>query len=336
MTALPTDMPCIETSGPGGPEVLRPARRPLPRPGPGEVLVRVAAAGVNRPDLLQREGRYPPPPGVTDILGLEVAGTVAALGEGVEEWREGDSLCALLAGGGYAEYCVAPAVQCLPIPDGLSPVEAASLPETWFTVWHNVAERAGLKAGETFMVHGGAGGIGNAAIQAARLLGARVIATAGSAGKCVLCRGLGADLAIDYREDDFVQAARNFTGGKGVDVILDMVGGDYVARDLKALATEGRLVQIAFQAGSKVELDLMPVMLKRLTLTGSTLRVQSVARKGAIAAALKERVWPALATGTVRPLVTAAFPLAEAAEAHRLMESGTHSGKIVLRVHEGV
>ncbi|MEO5338415.1 MAG: NAD(P)H-quinone oxidoreductase [Magnetospirillum sp. WYHS-4] len=332
MTALPTDMLCIETARPGGAEVLRPARRPLPRPAPGEVLIRVAAAGVNRPDILQREGRYPPPPGVSDILGLEVSGQVAALGEGVADWREGDSLCALVGGGGYAEYCTAPAGQCLPVPAGLSFAEAACLPETFFTVWSNVFERAALRPGETFLVHGGAGGIGSAAIQLARHFGARVMATAGSDEKCALCRRLGANLAIDYRETDFVAAAGDFTGGRGVDVILDMVGGSYVARNLKALASEGRLVQIAFQAGSKVDLDLMPLMLKRLTLTGSTLRIQSLERKAAIAAALKDRVWPPIEAGHVRPQVSATYPLAQAAKAHRRMDGADHWGKIALLV----
>jgi putative PIG3 family NAD(P)H quinone oxidoreductase len=322
----------IECAARGGPEVLRPVEGPLPRPGPGEVLVKVAAAGVNRPDVLQREGRYPPPPGASDILGLEVAGTVAALGEGVEGWRVGDPLCGLTAGGGYAEYCALPAPQCLPLPAGLGFEEAAALPETFFTVWSNLFDRAGLRPGESFLVHGGAGGIGRAAIQLAHRFGARTMATAGSAAKCDFCRDLGAERAVNYREEDFVAAARDFTGGKGLDVILDMVGGDYVARDLKALAPEGRLVQIAFQQGSRVEIDLMPVMLKRLTLTGSTLRAQSVERKASIARALREKVWPLIGRGLVRAMVTARFPLAEAAAAHQRMEAPDHVGKIVLHI----
>lgn len=330
--ALPTRMRCIECAAPGGPETLRPAERPLPRPGPGEVLVKVAAAGVNRPDVLQREGRYPPPPGASDILGLEVAGTVAALGAGVEGLEVGDTLCGLTTGGGYAEYCTVPAAQCLPLPAGLGFEEAAALPETFFTVWSNLFDRAGLKPGESVLVHGGAGGIGTTAIQLAHRFGTRVMATAGSAEKCALCRELGAERAVNYRAEDFVAAAKEFTAAKGMDVILDMVGGDYIARNLKALAPEGRLVQIAFQLGSRIEIDLMPVMLKRLTLTGSTLRIQSVDRKAAIARALRDRVWPLLQSGSVRPLVTATYPLAEAAEAHRRLVAPDHTGKIVLRV----
>lgn len=330
--ALPTRMRCIECAAPGGPETLRPAERPLPRPGPGEVLVKVAAAGVNRPDVLQREGRYPPPPGASDILGLEIAGTVAALGEGAEDWQVGDPVCGLASGGGYAEYCALPAVQCLPVPAVLGFEEAAALPEAFFTVWSNLFDRAGLKPGESFLVHGGAGGIGTSAIQLAHRFGARVMATAGTSEKCALCRELGAERAVNYRDEDFVAAAKEFTAAKGLDVILDMVGGDYLARNLKALAPEGRLVQIAFQQGSRVEIDLMPVMLKRLTFTGSTLRIQSVDRKAAIARALRDRVWPLLESGSIRPLVTATYPLAEAAEAHRRLEAPDHTGKIVLRV----
>ncbi len=329
MTESPT-MACVEIAEPGGPEVLTPCRRPLPRPGPGEVLIEVAAAGVNRPDVIQRQGHYAPPPGVTDIPGLEIAGTVAESGDGVGAWKPGDAVCALVAGGGYAQYCAAPAPQCLPVPDGLDMVHAAALPETFFTVWTNVFERAALKAGESLLVHGGSSGIGTAAIQIADRLGSRVMVTAGSDEKCAACLELGAERAVNYRHADFVAAAKEFTGGHGVDVVLDMVGGDYLARDIKALAVDGRLVSIAFLAGSRAEIDFMEVMLKRLTITGSTLRPRSVERKGEIAAALKERVWPLIADGRIRPVVHATFPLAEAAEAHRLMESSVHIGKIML------
>jgi putative PIG3 family NAD(P)H quinone oxidoreductase len=327
---LPTTMRHIATTGPGGPEVLGLAEGPVPTPGPGEVLIAVEAAGVNRPDVVQREGKYPPPPGASPVLGLEVAGTIAAVGPDAGDWAVGDAVCALLAGGGYAEYAVAPAAQCLPIPDGLSMVEAAALPETYFTVWTNVFQRGRLRPGETFLVHGGTSGIGTTAIQLAQAFGARVFATAGSDEKCVACRDLGASAAINYRVEDFVEVAKALTDGRGVDVVLDMVGGPYIQRNLRVLAQEGRLVQIAFLQGSKVELDLMPVMLKRLTLTGSTLRARSVAEKGAIAAELRDRVWPLLAAGRVKPVIHRTFPLAEAAEAHRLMEAGTHIGKIVL------
>jgi putative PIG3 family NAD(P)H quinone oxidoreductase len=320
----------IATSGPGGPEVLSLAEGAVPTPGPGEVLIRVEAAGVNRPDLIQREGKYPPPPGASPVLGLEVAGTIAEVGPDAGDWAVGDAVCALLAGGGYAEYAVAPAAQCLPIPDGLTMVEAAALPETYFTVWTNVFQRGRLRPGETFLVHGGTSGIGTTAIQLAQAFGARVFATAGSDEKCAACRDLGASAAINHRVEDFVEVAKALTDGRGVDVVLDMVGGPYIPRNLKVLAQEGRLVQIAFLQGSKVELDLMPVMLKRLTLTGSTLRARSVAEKGAIAAELRDRVWPLLADGRVKPVIHQTFPLAEAAEAHRLMEAGTHIGKIVL------
>ncbi len=327
---LPDSMACIEIPEPGGPEALRPATRPLPRPAAGEVLVRVAAAGVNRPDIIQRLGNYAPPPGVTDIPGLEIAGTVAALGEGVGGWTVGDPVCALVAGGGYAGYCAAPAAQCLPVPKGLDMVQAASLPETFFTVWTNVFDRAGLKPGETLLVHGGSSGIGVAAIQMARRFGSPVIATAGSADKCAACQSLGAGRTVNYREEDFVAAAKEFTGGKGVDVVLDMVGGDYIQRNLSALALEGRLAIIAFLAGSRVEVNFLPIMLKRITLTGSTLRPQSVESKGAIARALQKAVWPPLETGEIRPVIDSTFPLAEAAAAHRLMESSRHIGKIIL------
>jgi putative PIG3 family NAD(P)H quinone oxidoreductase len=285
---------------------------------------------VNRPDILQRTGGYAPPPGASDLPGLEIAGTVAALGSGVSGWKPGDAVCALVAGGGYAEYCAAPAPQCLPVPKGLDMIQAAGLPETFFTVWTNVFDRGRLKAGESFLVHGGSSGIGTTAIQLAHAFGARVFTTAGSAEKCAACRALGADLAIDYRTEDFVGAVGAATEGRGVDVILDMVGGDYIKRNLKILAVEGRLVQIAFLQGSTVELNLAQLMVKRQTLTGSTLRPRSVAEKGAIAAALKEKVWPLLEAGRIKPLIHATFPLADAAGAHRLMESSTHIGKIVL------
>jgi putative PIG3 family NAD(P)H quinone oxidoreductase len=326
----PTSMTCIEIAEFGGPEVLKPATRPTPEVAAGEVLVRVAAAGVNRPDIFQRRGLYPPD--VTDIPGLEVAGVAAAVADGVAGWKAGDPLCALAGGGGYAEYCAVPAPQCLPIPGGLNMVEAAAIPETFFTVWTNVFERAALKPGETLLVHGGAGGIGTAAIQMASRLGARVIVTAGTPEKCASCMELGAERAVNYRQEDFVAAAKEFGNGKGVDVILDMVGGGYIERNIKALAADGRLVNIAYLRGSKAEIDFLPVMLKRLTITGSTLRPQTVERKGTIAGALKERIWPLIASGGIKPVVHATFPLAEAAEAHRLMESGNHIGKIVLVV----
>ncbi len=325
-------MRAVEITEPGGPEVLRVVARPVPAAGPGDLLIRVAAAGVNRPDVLQRMGRYAPPPGTTDIPGLEVAGTVAAVGPDVRGWSVDDTVCALLAGGGYAEWCAAPAPQCLPIPAGLSMVEAAGLPETTFTVWTNVFERGRLAPGETLLVHGGSSGIGTTAIPIAKALGARVFATAGTPEKCAACQRLGAERAIDYRRGDFVAVARDLTGGRGVDVILDMVGGDYVARNLACLAVDGRLVQIAFLRGPRVELDLVTVMAKRLTITGSTLRARSVEEKGAIARAVKERVWPLVAAGTFRPTIDSTFPLERAADAHRRMESGAHVGKIILTV----
>ena len=329
---LPDTMTAIEIREPGAPEALVPGDRPRPAPGPGELLVKVTAAGVNRPDVLQRQGGYPPPPGASDIPGLEIAGRVVALGAGVDEWSIGDQVTALVAGGGYAEYCTAPAAQCLPVPRGLTLEEAAALPETFFTVWSNVFDRGGLGAGESFLVHGGSSGIGTTAIQMARTFGARVFATAGSAEKCAACEGLGAERAINYREADFVEAVKAATKGAGVDLILDMVGGEYVQRNISALAPDGRLVNIAFLGGSKVEVNLLPVMLKRLTLTGSTLRARSVEFKGAIAARLREKVWPHLEKGEIKPVMAARFPLAEAAAAHRLMESSAHIGKIVLTV----
>jgi putative PIG3 family NAD(P)H quinone oxidoreductase len=323
-------MTAIEITAPGGPEVLAQTIRPVPSPGPGEVLIRVAAAGVNRPDVLQRKGLYPAPPGASDIPGLEVAGTIAGLGGGVEDWAPGDAVCALVAGGGYAEYCIAPAPQCLPVPDGLSLVEAAALPETFFTVWTNVFERGALKPGEWLLVHGGTSGIGTTAIQLAKAFGARVLATAGGREKAKACEALGADRGIDYRAEDFVAIGREMTGGRGVDVVLDMVGGDYIPRNIDLLAADGRHVSIAFLNGPSVTVNLAPVMMKRLTLTGSTLRTRPVAVKGAIAAALREKVWPLLAAGTVKPRIHATFPPAKAAAAHTLMESSTHIGKIVL------
>ncbi len=329
---LPDLMTAIEITEPGGPEKLRPTQRPVPQPAPGEVLIQVAAAGVNRPDCLQRQGGYPPPPGASDIPGLEVAGTVVALGAGVDEWRIGDPVCALLTGGGYAEYCVAPAPQCLPIPAGLSAQQAAALPETFFTVWSNVFDRARLQPGETLLVHGGASGIGTTAIQLAKALGSRVFTTVGGSEKVQPCLDLGAERTIDYREEDFVQVIKDITRNRGVDVILDMVGGDYVQRNLSALAVEGRLVFIAFLRGAKMELNLAPVMMKRLMITGSTLRARPVADKAPIAQALREIVWPLLENGAIRPLIDRIFPLTEAAAAHTLMESNRHIGKLLLRV----
>ncbi len=332
--SLPTEMTCVEIAEPGGPEQLRTTTRPVPAPAKGEVLIKVAAAGVNRPDVVQRLGHYAPPEGVTDIPGLEVSGTVAALGDGVADWAVGDALCALVAGGGYGEYVTAPVEQCLPVPKGLSMVEAAALPETFFTVWTNVFDRGRLQPGETFMVHGGTSGIGTTAIQLAHQMGAKVIATAGSEDKCQACRDLGADLAINYRDQDFVEAAKEFTGGKGADVILDMVGGDYLPRNLKALNRDGRLVNIAFMQGAKIEVNFMPLMLKRQTITGSTLRAQSVAAKAAIANSVKTTVWPLIEAGKVKPVIYKTFSLDQAKEAHELMESNKHIGKIVFQVAE--
>jgi NADPH:quinone reductase len=327
---IPAEMRAIEIKQPGGPEVLVPTRRPVPQPAKGEVLIKVAAAGVNRPDILQRQGAYAPPPGTTDLPGLEVAGEIVATGPDTPRWKAGDRVTALVAGGGYAEYCAAPAPQCLPIPGSLSMIEAAALPETFFTVWTNVFERGHLQAGETFLVHGGSSGIGTTAIQLASRFGARVFATAGSAEKCSKCRELGASVAIDYKTEDFVKVVERETGGKGVDLILDMVGGDYINRNLQCLGVDGRLVQIAFLKGAKAEINFANVMVKRQTITGSTLRPRSVAQKGAIAQALEEKVWPLVAAGEVRPQIYATFPLDQAVEAHRLMESSAHVGKIML------
>ena len=332
---VPEEMVAIEITAPGGPKVLVPRKRPVPEAKNGEVLIRVAAAGVNRPDVMQRAGSYPPPPGASDIPGLEVAGEVVALGPGADGISTGDRVCALVSGGGYAEYCAAPAPQCLAVPEGLSETEGAALPETFFTVWTNVFDRGALQAGERFLVHGGSSGIGTTAIQLANAFGASVYATAGSEEKCAACRSLGASEAFNYRERDFVEGVLDATRGAGVDVILDMVGGDYLSRNLKCLAPGGRLVQIALLRGAKTEINLAAVMMKRLTLTGSTLRPRSVAEKAEIAAALERRVWPLLAAGSVRPVMHATFPLHEAADAHRLMESSAHIGKIVLEVRRG-
>jgi NADPH2:quinone reductase len=324
-------MTAVEIREPGPPQVLRPVQRPIPEPKAGEVLIHVTAAGVNRPDVLQRKGLYPPPPGVvTDIPGLEVAGEVVKLGEQVREPAAGAKVCALVAGGGYAQYVVAPAPQCLPAPPALTLEEAAVLPETFFTVWLNVFERARLQKGETLLVHGGSSGIGTTAILLGRAFGARVLVTAGTAQKCAACRELGAELAINYKESDFVAATLRATDNRGADVILDMVGGDYVARNIAAAATEGRIAIIATQGGSKAELDLRPMLVKRLTLSASSLRPQSIENKGRIAAALRQHVWPLFASHGLKPVIYARFPLAEAAAAHRLMESDAHIGKIVL------
>jgi NADPH:quinone reductase len=322
---------CVEIAEPGGPEVLRTVERPDPRPGPGEVLIDVAAAGVNRPDVLQRLGSYPPPPGASDIPGLEVSGLVAATGPGVDGWSVGDRVCALVAGGGYASRCVAPAPQCLPVPAALDLTAAAAVPETFFTVWTNVFDRGALRAGETALFHGGTSGIGTTAIQLAASRGATVVATAGSDEKCAACLGLGAALAINYRTTDFAEAALAFTGGRGVDLVLDIMGGSYVPRNLSILATGGRLVQIGLLAGDPIAaVDLRRVLGRRLTITGSTLRARTVDEKGQIATALRREVWPLLESGQVAPRIAATFPLADAAAAHRLMESSTHIGKIVL------
>ncbi len=330
--ALPDTMKAVEITGKGGPEVLVPGTRKVPAAAAGEVLIKVAAAGVNRPDVMQRQGNYPPPPGITDIPGLEIAGTVAALGAGVSGWRVGDELCALVAGGGYAEYCAAPAPQCLKVPAGLGVVEAAALPETFFTVWDNLFTRGKLQAGETVLVHGGASGIGTTAIQLACAKGADVIVTAGTAEKCAACEALGALRAINYNDEDFVDVVKQVTDGEGVNVVLDMIGGDYVTRNLNALAVDGRLVQIAIQHGTKAQVVMHLIMTKRLTVTGSTLRARPVAAKGAIARALRENVWPLIEAGRVKPAIFATFSLEKAMDAHALMDSGAHIGKIVLTV----
>jgi NADPH2:quinone reductase len=333
MTALPATMTAIEITEPGGPEVLKLGSRPMPLPGAGEVLIKVEAAGINRPDVMQRMGQYPPPAGASDIPGLEVAGTVAMVGLGAHHTKVGDAVCALVTGGGYASYCVAPEPQCLPVPKGLGMAEAAALPETCFTVWTNLFERGNLRAGETVLIHGGTSGIGTTAIQLAKALGAhQIFATAGSRDKCHACERLGASRGIDYKHEDFVKVVKEATANRGVDVILDMVGGDYIQRNINALALDGRIVNIAFLQGSQAEINLLPLMLKRGTLTGSTLRARTVEQKGAIAAPLRRVVWPLLEQGKVKPQIYRTFPLAAAAEAHRLMETSTHIGKIVLTV----
>ena len=332
MLALPAQMTAIAIRAPGGPDMLVPEQRPLPQPAEGEVLVKVAAAGVNRPDVAQRLGHYPPPKGATDIPGLEIAGEVVALGTGVTRWKPGDHVMALVVGGGYAEYCPAHESHCLPVPAGLTLTQASAIPETFFTVWHNTFERGRLQAGETLLVHGGSSGIGTTAIQLAKAFGARVIATAGSAEKCDACRKLGADVAVNYKSEDFVAATKSATGGNGADVILDMVGGDYIERNYEAAAVDGRIVQIAFLASPKATVNFLRLMMKRLTHTGSTLRARSIADKGAIARAVEEHILPLIAAGKARPLMDSTFPLAQAAAAHARMESSAHIGKIVLVV----
>jgi putative PIG3 family NAD(P)H quinone oxidoreductase len=332
MANLPSRMTAIGIKTPGGPEVLVPEERPVPTPSATEILVRVRAAGVNRPDVMQRKGQYPPPPGAPDIPGLEIAGEVVAVGDKVSRWKVGDKVCALVSGGGYAEYCVTDEATALSVPKGFSFVQAAALPETFMTVWHNVFERGALKSGETVLIHGGSSGIGSTAIMLAKQFGAKVIITAGSPEKCDACRKLGADVAIDYNNEDFVAAAKQATGGKGVELILDMIGGDYVDRNFDAAAVEGRIVQIATQKGPKVTVDLRRLMLKRLTHTGSTLRARPVADKAAIARAIEAKVWPLLESGKVRPVIDSTYPLAKAAEAHARMETSLHIGKIMLEV----
>ncbi len=323
-------MTAIAIRAPGAPEVLVPEEREVPQPGTGEILIKVAAAGVNRPDVMQRMGLYPPPPGASDIPGLEIAGEVVARGPGVTRWQIGDKVMALVSGGGYAAYCPVHETNALPAPPSLSLAEAAAIPETFFTVWHNVFERGKLQNGETFLVHGGSSGIGTTAIQLARAFGARVFTTAGSEEKCEQCRKLGAELAVNYKASDFVAAVKEATSGKGVDLILDMVGGDYIARNYEAAAVEGRIVQIAFQGSPKATVDFRRLMLKRLTHTGSTLRQRSVSEKATIARAIEQHVLPLIVRGEVRPVVFKTFPLREAADAHALMESSKHIGKIVL------
>ncbi|MFU8789845.1 MAG: NAD(P)H-quinone oxidoreductase [Methylobacter sp.] len=311
---------------------LKPTQRPIPVPSANQVLIKVAAAGVNRPDVMQRLGLYPPLAGASDIPGLEIAGTIETLGDRVSALKQGDRVCALVTGGGYAEYCLASAALCLPIPENLSFIQAAALPETFFTVWNNVFDRARLQPGETLLVHGGSSGIGTTAIQLGKAFGAKVIVTAGSTEKCEFCLQLGADAAINYKEQDFVEAVKQLTDHKGVDIILDMIGGDYLPRNLQCMADEARLVQIALQRGTKAELNLLPIMLKRLTLTGSTLRARDDGFKAAIAAELGNKVWPLLASGQIKPVIDSTFALSDAAQAHQLMESSRHIGKIILTV----
>ncbi|MCO6049341.1 NAD(P)H-quinone oxidoreductase [Mesorhizobium sp. RP14(2022)] len=324
----------VAATGPGGPEVLQLESAAIPEPRPGEVLIRLHAVGVNRPDVLQRAGSYPPPPGSTSILGLEGAGEITAVGEGVDNWKVGDLVCALLPGGGYAEYCVTPAAHCLPIPDGFDMLTAAAVPETVLTVWANVIEAGALKQGESLLVHGGSSGIGTMAIQIARSQNTRVFATAGSDEKCMACAMLGAERAINYRREDFVEVVKSLTDGRGADVILDMVGGDYVMRNLRALAVEGRHVSIAFLQGSTVTLNLTHMMMRRQVLTGSTLRARSDKEKARLVSKVREAVWPRLAAGEIRPLVHSVFDLGEVAKAHELMETSRHIGKIMLKVHD--
>lgn len=326
---LPNTMRAMEIGQPGGPEALQLCTRPVPRPGEGEILIRLACAGVNRPDLMQRAGNYPPPPGASDLPGLEGAGTVAAVGPGVRSWSVGDEVCALLPGGGYAEYAITHADHALPVPHGMSMDKAACLPENYFTVWSNVFARGGLAPGERFLVHGGSSGIGTTAIQLASHFGAEVFATAGSAEKCMACEKLGADRAINYREEDFVEV---LTGAGGANVILDMVGGDYMKRNLQSLADDGRLVLIALQKGAVAELNFLPILVRRLTITGSALRPQSIAAKAAIASELRANVWPLLDEGEIGPIMDSSFDLEDAASAHAHMEGGTHIGKVVLRI----
>lgn len=331
--SLPATMTAIEIAESGGPEVLRPVERPVPAPEAGEILIAVAAAGVNRPDIAQRRGLYPPPPGASDLPGLEVAGTVAAVGAGVTRWKEDDSVCALIAGGGYAEYAVAPAPQVLPVPNGLDMIQAAGIPETFFTVWTNVFDRGRLTAGESILIHGGSSGIGTTAIQLARAFGATAYVTVGNGEKAAFCEKLGAAKAINYRDQDFVEEIKSLTDGAGVDVVLDMVGGDYLARNIRVLRADGRIVQIALMAGSKGELDLGRVMTRRLTVTGSTLRPRPVAQKGEIADSLRQHVWPLLEAGKIGPVIHQTFPLSAASKAHELMETSAHIGKIMLSVN---
>ncbi len=330
--SVPLEMSVVEIAAPGGPEQLKLAQRPVPVPKEGEVLVRVAAAGVNRPDVMQRQGRYPPPPGASDLPGLEIAGQIAALGPKVSGLAIGDAVTALLPGGGYAAYAIAAAPLCLPVPQGMSMVEAAAIPETFFTVWTNLFDRGRCKAGDTVLIHGGTSGIGTTAIQLASAWGARVFATAGSDEKARACERLGAVRGINYRTEDFVEVMRAETSGKGVDVTLDMVAGSYVARNLDIAALEGRIVVISLLGGSKAEVNMGLILTKRLTLTGSTLRTRTVAQKAEVAEAVRKNIWPLLASGRVRPVIHATFPLAEASEAHRLMETSSHIGKIVLTV----
>jgi putative PIG3 family NAD(P)H quinone oxidoreductase len=327
-TDIPSTMKAAEITEPGGAEVLEAGARPTPRAGPGEVLVRVAFAGVNGPDLMQRRGLYPPPRGASDLLGLEISGDVVAVGDGVSSWSAGDQLCALTNGGGYAEYCTVDAAHCMAIPDGLDLAEAASLPETYFTIWSNIFMTAGLSAGEVFLVHGGAGGLGTTAIQLGKAFGATVAATENPAARCAFCESLGADRVIDYDKEDFVEVVRETFGG--ADVILDIVGGPYIARNIKAAKPDARIVQLAFALGAEVQINLMPIMLKRLHYTGSTLRSRPDAYKAQVARDLEEKVWPLFGAGKLRPVVNKTLPLAEAAEAHRLMESAGHEGKIIL------